>query len=260
MIGTCKLIRRVPGVERTREPPVQYQRGWICSATCVGRCIGSAPCFRSPRFRSMVPDAAAGPDKSGHYERVRHRIPRSRWRNRDAYRKLAPGRRFPGTIGGMAPRGMTHRNRIRLAGREDPAIWGENFPFQFDDDRRTVDQIRPRFGGSEAVPRTPTDAAPRSLVSPTRIEQDTWLKTMWARDAFARDFREERGDALMPDEDLATPRDVLCKAQFIINSIDAEHSTGFHAPQEAARVPGPSIEFTRRGQRSLTRGRSTGGQ
>src|SRR5574339_1251784 len=39
---------------------------------------------------------------------------------------------------------------------EDPAVRGRNFPSQYDGYRRTVDQVRPRFGGSEAVPRTPT--------------------------------------------------------------------------------------------------------
>ncbi len=45
---------------------------------------------------------------------------------------------------------------------EDPAVWGKNFPLQYDGYRRTVDQVRTRFGGSEAVPRTPTEADPRS--------------------------------------------------------------------------------------------------
>src|SRR5688572_3347431 len=40
----------------------------------------------------------------------------------------------------------------------DPIAWGKNFPFQFDDYSRTVDQVRTRYGGSEALPRTPTQA------------------------------------------------------------------------------------------------------
>jgi nitrite reductase (cytochrome c-552) len=44
---------------------------------------------------------------------------------------------------------------------EDPEVWGRNFPLQYDGYRRTVDQVRTRFGGSEAVPRTPTEADPR---------------------------------------------------------------------------------------------------
>src|SRR5262245_10774489 len=44
---------------------------------------------------------------------------------------------------------------------EDPEIWGKNFPFQYDGYKRTTDQVRTRFGGSEALPRTPTAADPR---------------------------------------------------------------------------------------------------
>ena len=44
---------------------------------------------------------------------------------------------------------------------DDPAIWGKNFPLQYDGYRRTVDQVRTRYGGSEAVPRTPTAVDPR---------------------------------------------------------------------------------------------------
>src|SRR5688572_491690 len=46
---------------------------------------------------------------------------------------------------------------------EDPAVWGRNFPMQYDQYLKTVDQVRTRFGGSEAVPRTPTNADPRSV-------------------------------------------------------------------------------------------------
>src|SRR5215210_8164104 len=48
---------------------------------------------------------------------------------------------------------------------EDPAVWGRNFPLQYDAYRRTVDQQRTRYGGREAEPRTPTQADPRSLVA-----------------------------------------------------------------------------------------------
>lgn len=94
---------------------------------------------------------------------------------------------------------------------EDPAIWGKNFPFQYDDYRRTVDQVRTRFGGSEAVPRTPTNADPRSLVSQSKIEEDTRLKTMWAGYAFSKDFREERGHAFMLSDQLFTERQKVVK-------------------------------------------------
>jgi nitrite reductase (cytochrome c-552) len=91
---------------------------------------------------------------------------------------------------------------------EDPAVWGKNFPLQYDGYRRTVDQVRTRFGGSEAVPRTPTGADPRSIVAQSRLEEDPRLKTMWSGYAFSRDFREERGHAYMLDDQTYTERQV----------------------------------------------------
>ena len=89
---------------------------------------------------------------------------------------------------------------------EDPAVWGRNFPLQFDSYRRTVDQVRTRYGGSEAVPREPTDADPRSVVAQSRLEEDPRLRTMWAGYAFAKDFREERGHAYMLEDQIFTER------------------------------------------------------
>jgi nitrite reductase (cytochrome c-552) len=94
---------------------------------------------------------------------------------------------------------------------EDPAVWGKNFPQQYDGYRRTVDQIRTRYGGSEAVPRTPTGADPRSVVAQSRLEEDPRLKTMWAGYAFATDFREERGHAYMLDDQTFTERQQVAK-------------------------------------------------
>ena len=92
---------------------------------------------------------------------------------------------------------------------EDPAIWGKNFPLQYDGYLRTVDQIRTRHGGSEAVPRTPTAVDPRSVVAQSRLEEDPRLKTMWAGYAFATDFREERGHAYMLDDQTFTQRQTV---------------------------------------------------
>lgn len=89
---------------------------------------------------------------------------------------------------------------------EDPAVWGKNFPLQFDGYQRTVDQVRTRHGGSEAVPRTPTDVDPRSVVAQSRLEEDPRLVTMWAGYAFAKDFREERGHAHMLEDQIFTER------------------------------------------------------
>src|SRR5688500_14952594 len=93
----------------------------------------------------------------------------------------------------------------------DPAIWGKNFPLQYDGYRRTVDQVRTRYGGSEAVQRTPSKADPRSVVAQSRLEEDPRLKTMWAGYAFSHDFREERGHAHMLSDQEFTERQVFSK-------------------------------------------------
>jgi nitrite reductase (cytochrome c-552) len=93
----------------------------------------------------------------------------------------------------------------------DPEIWGKNFPLQYDGYKRTVDQVRTRYGGSEAVPHTPTQADPRSVVAQSRLEDDPRLKTMWAGYAFAVDFREERGHAYMLDDQTYTERQHVVK-------------------------------------------------
>jgi nitrite reductase (cytochrome c-552) len=93
----------------------------------------------------------------------------------------------------------------------DPAVWGKNFPLQYDGYRRTVDQVRTRHGGSEALPRTPSQADPRSIVAQSRLEEDPRLKTIWDGYAFAVDFREERGHAHMLADQEFTERQQVTK-------------------------------------------------
>ena len=50
------------------------------------------------------------------------------------------------------------------------------------------------------------------------------------------------------DAELEKPRDFQRRAQFYLDFVEAENSTGFHAPQEAARILGESIDFSRKGQ------------
>lgn len=66
----------------------------------------------------------------------------------------------------------------------DPAIWGQNWPLQYDSYRRTVDYERTRYGGSDAIPMQKLDKYP-------------WLRKMWSGYAFALDYREARGHAYM---------------------------------------------------------------
>ncbi len=93
----------------------------------------------------------------------------------------------------------------------DPEVWGKNFPQQYDDYLKTVDQVRTRYGGSEALPRVPSDADPRSIVAQSRLEEDPRLRRMWAGYAFAHDFREERGHAYMLEDQTFTERQLVAR-------------------------------------------------
>jgi nitrite reductase (cytochrome c-552) len=94
---------------------------------------------------------------------------------------------------------------------DDPAVWGKDFPLQYDLYLRTVDQQRTRYGGSEALPHTPTDADPRSVVAQSKLEADPRLKTMWAGYAFSVDYREKRGHAYMLEDQTFTERQKVTK-------------------------------------------------
>ncbi len=99
----------------------------------------------------------------------------------------------------------------------DPAVWGRNYPLQYESYLKTVDQKRTRYGGSEAIPRTPTEADPRSIVAQSKLEEDERLKTMWAGYAFSKDFREERGHAYMLTDQRYTGRHAVQQAGTCIN-------------------------------------------
>lgn len=73
----------------------------------------------------------------------------------------------------------------------DPAIWGKNYPRQYDSYRRTVDTERTNHGGSEAYQHL--DAAP------------VWRR-IFAGYGFAVDYREERGHAYMLQDQRETER------------------------------------------------------
>src|SRR5262249_40584115 len=64
----------------------------------------------------------------------------------------------------------------------DPAIWGRNFPRQYDGYLRTVDMERTKHGGNEAI---------------DKLQADPRLVRLYAGYAFSQDFRERRGHAYM---------------------------------------------------------------
>jgi nitrite reductase (cytochrome c-552) len=73
----------------------------------------------------------------------------------------------------------------------DPALWGKNFPREYDGYRRTVDVERTRHGGSDAFSKLDVDPA--------------WVR-IFAGYAFGIDYREERGHAYMLSDQDSTRR------------------------------------------------------
>jgi nitrite reductase (cytochrome c-552) len=57
--------------------------------------------------------------------------------------------------------------------------------------------------------------------------------------------------AKAPESKLAKARDFQRKAQFLLDFVMAENSSGFHAPQETARLMGEALDYCRKGQNAL---------
>ena len=73
----------------------------------------------------------------------------------------------------------------------DPALWGKNYPRQYDSYRRTVDTTYTKYGGSEAF---------------QHLDEDPVWRRIFAGYAFAIDYREERGHAYMLSDQRETER------------------------------------------------------
>jgi len=91
------------------------------------------------------------------------------------------------------------------------------------------------------------------LARATIIQERTFRLRNLAMDALMdliRDIKTAR-DSGKKDAELAPGRGFQRKAQFFLDFVEAENSTGFHAPQEAARILAESINYSRQGQVSL---------
>ncbi len=76
----------------------------------------------------------------------------------------------------------------------DPAVWGRNWPKQYDQYKRTALSARPEGqGGSESLP-------------PQKADEFPWLTTIYQGYAFAIDYREARGHAYMLHDQEVTER------------------------------------------------------
>jgi nitrite reductase (cytochrome c-552) len=78
----------------------------------------------------------------------------------------------------------------------DPAIWGKNWPAQYDGYKRTALKTSTRYGGHGGNETMPEE----------KIERDPWLKRMFLGYAFSIDYRDRRGHAFMLQDQEATQR------------------------------------------------------
>jgi nitrite reductase (cytochrome c-552) len=108
-----------------------------------------------------------------------------------------------------------------------------------------VDQVRTRFGGSEALPRTPTKADPRTVVAQSWLEEDPRLKIIWAGYAFARDFREERGHAYMLEDQTYTERQIAARPPGTCLNCHAPTDVAFKTLGNGDLVKGFDLELAR---------------
>ncbi|MCC9600749.1 ammonia-forming cytochrome c nitrite reductase subunit c552 [Stieleria sp. JC731] len=75
----------------------------------------------------------------------------------------------------------------------DPEPWGLNFPQQYEDYLKTVNDPYTDFGGNHTLP-------------PSKLDENPWLKRLFAGYAFSKDYREARGHAHMLSDQEVTKR------------------------------------------------------
>ncbi|WP_460705922.1 ammonia-forming cytochrome c nitrite reductase subunit c552 [Luteococcus sediminum] len=88
----------------------------------------------------------------------------------------------------------------------DPAVWGKNFPIQYEMYKKTAEMEPTEHGGSNPTKRTPTADDPRTVVSAQELEREPRLVKLWAGYAFATDYREARGHEYMLEDQRLTRR------------------------------------------------------
>ncbi len=74
---------------------------------------------------------------------------------------------------------MKHVNVVQLNEEiTDPAIWGQNYPREYDGYKKTAIVTHTRYGGSEGI---------------SKLDEDSNLKTIFAGYAFSIDYNPRRG-------------------------------------------------------------------
>jgi nitrite reductase (cytochrome c-552) len=83
-------------------------------------------------------------------------------------------------------------------------------------------------------------------------EQDRFTRqrnvAMDALMALIADLEKAQLSGKLDPAQLDTARYLQRRAQFYLDFVEAENSTGFHAPQEALRILGDSVNYARQGQ------------
>lgn len=75
----------------------------------------------------------------------------------------------------------------------DPEPWGRNFPLQYESYLEKVDSERTEYGGNHSL-------------APSKLEEQPWLKRLFAGYAFSIDYREARGHGFMLFDQTVTKR------------------------------------------------------
>lgn len=90
----------------------------------------------------------------------------------------------------------------------DPAVWGQNYPRQYDGFIKTNDNAKARFRWSDGrPPEEMADAGdPHHSKAESKLLADPRLKIIFNGYAFAIDYRERRGHAFMLDDQRETER------------------------------------------------------
>lgn len=88
---------------------------------------------------------------------------------------------------------------------DDPKVWGQNWPFQYDSYLRTAEPTRTTYGGR--------GAGASDGLAEQKLDKDPWLRRVFAGYAFEIDYRDRRGHAYaLSDQDAS--RRVTERAQY----------------------------------------------
>lgn len=119
-------------------------------------------------------------------------------------------------------------------GTVDPAEWGKNYPRQYDTYKRTVDVVRTRHGGNEAIPIKRGENVPPEA---QKLELDPRLTILYAGYPFSVDYREARGHAYMLSDQDVTKRTTEFKQPGACLHCHASIMPAYQAAGKAAGVP-----------------------